>query len=133
MPQYSELIERAEGSTEFWRSVTALEFLKEVHLRMAELRINRAELARRMGHSKAYVTKLLSGNSNFTLITMIKVAMALRGIVHTHIADRDVVSLWHDMRLNHAPTFITHSDIQPPAEQHPSEAENEVLVFAANG
>lgn len=44
---------------------------------MQEQGITRAELARRLGTSQAYITRVLSGNANFTLKTISKLAMAL--------------------------------------------------------
>ena len=39
--------------------------------------VTRAELARRLGTSQAYITRVLSGNANFTLKTMARLAHAL--------------------------------------------------------
>jgi transcriptional regulator with XRE-family HTH domain len=63
---------------------------------MEEQKVSRAELARRLGTSRAYVTKLLGGNANFTLQTMTKVAMALEATVHVHVADQKAVTRWID-------------------------------------
>ena len=37
-----------------------------------------------------------SGNANFTLATMVKLAMALDGALHLHIADRRAATRWYD-------------------------------------
>lgn len=63
---------------------------------MEEQKVSRAELARRLGTSRAYVTKLLGGNANFTLHTMTKVAMALGATVHVHVTDQKAVTRWID-------------------------------------
>ncbi len=39
--------------------------------------VNRAELAKRMGCSKAYVTQMLRGNKSFTIDTISKIGHAL--------------------------------------------------------
>ena len=70
--------------------------IEDVCRRMEEQRVSRAELARRMGTSRAYVTKLLDGSANFTLTTMVKVAMALGGALHLHIADQHAATRWYD-------------------------------------
>lgn len=44
---------------------------------MQEKEISRAELARRLGKSRAYVTRLLNGQPNVTLKTLIQIAVAL--------------------------------------------------------
>ena len=50
--------------------------------RMAELNITKAELARRLNKSRAWVTQLLSGQTNMTLRTLADVAFALDTEVH---------------------------------------------------
>jgi transcriptional regulator with XRE-family HTH domain len=40
--------------------------------------INKAALAARLGTSRAYVTKMLQGNGNFTIETLVKIARALK-------------------------------------------------------
>ena len=44
---------------------------------MQEKKISRAELARRLGRSRAYVTRLLNGQPNVTLKTLTQIAVAL--------------------------------------------------------
>lgn len=44
---------------------------------MAEAGVNKAELARRLGKSRAYVTQLLGGRANMTVRTLADVAYAL--------------------------------------------------------
>lgn len=60
--------------------LAAAELALEVHERLVErmgkLGLTRADLARRMGVSPAYVTKILRG-ANISLLTLAKVAVAL--------------------------------------------------------
>src|SRR6266480_419873 len=45
---------------------------------MMELRgVSKATLARSLGKSRSYVTKILQGNANFTLESLVKIARAL--------------------------------------------------------
>lgn len=44
---------------------------------MEEQRISRAELAERMGVKPQFITRILNGNPNITLLTLVKVATAL--------------------------------------------------------
>ena len=74
----------------------SVEFTEDLSRLMEEKEVNRAELARRMGTSRAYITKMLGGNANFTLLTMVKLAMALDGAVHIHISDKRAVTRWQD-------------------------------------
>jgi len=55
--------------------------------------VSRAELARRMGVSRAYVTKLLNGNANITLETLAKFSLALNANLHLAVTRAEKV-LW---------------------------------------
>ena len=77
-------LEQAERDPDYWRDIAVTDFTREVHARMQELGISQGELARRMGTSRPNVTKLLSG-SNFTLQTMVRIAMALDAVVRIQI------------------------------------------------
>ena len=54
-----------------------LDFTEKLELKMKELKVTRAELARRLGVSKPFVTKLFNGNPNMTIKTMVSILHAL--------------------------------------------------------
>jgi plasmid maintenance system antidote protein VapI len=93
--KFSRLLEDAEGTVEYWRDIAMTDFTRGLHDRMRRMHVTHAELARRMGTSRPYVTRLLEGG-NFTLETMVKLTMALGGVVRVHIADRDALTHWKD-------------------------------------
>lgn len=62
------------------------DFTEDLYRLMEEQNVNKAELARRIGKSRAYVTKVLRGNSNFTVESMVCLARALEGQLCIHIA-----------------------------------------------
>jgi hypothetical protein len=95
--RYERMFREAEADADYWYAIPATEFVEDVLRRMAEQRVTRAELARRLGTTRANVTKLLRASGNFKLITMVKVAMALDGALHTHISDRAALTLWNDV------------------------------------
>jgi transcriptional regulator with XRE-family HTH domain len=74
---FGALFRRARERDDYWVASASLEFTEEITRLMAEQHLTRAELARRLGTSTAYVTKLLRGNVNFTVQTMVRVARAL--------------------------------------------------------
>lgn len=74
---FGALFRRARERDDYWVARASLEFTEEITRLMAEQHLTRAELARRLGTSTAYVTKLLRGNVNFTVQTMVRVARAL--------------------------------------------------------
>lgn len=95
--RYRRLFDEAESDVNYWLAGPVLEFSDELSQWMEEKKVSRAELARRIGTSRAYITKLLGGNANFTLLTMVKLAMALDGALHVHISDKRAVTRWKDL------------------------------------
>jgi len=75
--RYHKLLKRAHESADYWAAGPEADFTDELSRVMEEQQVSRAELARRLGSSQAYVTKVLRGNANFTLATMTKLARAL--------------------------------------------------------
>ena len=67
----------AEAQPEFWTERAIIRMAEEIHRELNRQGLTRAELARRLGFSPAYVTKILRGNANFTLESMVKIARAL--------------------------------------------------------
>lgn len=94
--RYSALLKEADESLEYWTEAAILDFTEELARVMEKQRVSRAELARRIGHSQAYVTKVLRGNVNFTLATMTKLAKALDAVVRVHLAPTGVSVVWVD-------------------------------------
>ena len=90
--RYRKMFQEAESHADYWIDGPITEFVEDLARLMEEQRVTRAELARRMGTSRAYITKMLGGNANFTLLTMVKLAMALDGAVHIHISDKRAVT-----------------------------------------
>lgn len=70
-------IEQNQYTVDYQTELSIIDFNEKIIARMEELKINRAELAKRLGVSKAFVTKLLNGNPNMTIKTMISIANAL--------------------------------------------------------
>ena len=65
------------ASVAYRQQALVLEIADRVHTRIQELDISRAVLARRMRVSRPMITKLLTGDSNFQLKTLIRLADAL--------------------------------------------------------
>ncbi len=85
---YSAMLAEARQSGDYWQDLAQTDFAREVHRRMKDMGVGPAELARRMGTSKAYVSQLLDGG-NFTLLTMVKIAMALGSVVHVNLESHE--------------------------------------------
>jgi plasmid maintenance system antidote protein VapI len=96
LERYDRMFKEARQTVDYWVSVPIDDFTEDICRLMDEQGVSRAELARRLGTSRAYITKLLGGNANFTLETMTKVAMALGAAIHVHVAPQDATVRWKD-------------------------------------
>ena len=68
---------RAEGAS--------IEFTNAMLTRMRQLEVSRSELAARIGVNPAYISKILRGDTNFSLETMVKIANALESDFRCHL------------------------------------------------
>ncbi len=64
-----------------------LEVTESMASMMDEQSVSRTELAKRMGKSPAFITKLLRGDNNFTLRTLSDVFFALGHAAHLSVGD----------------------------------------------
>jgi transcriptional regulator with XRE-family HTH domain len=92
MRKYTELLTRARESVEYWTQSAMRSFVSDVLRRMEGRKTSRADLAEKMGVSPAYVSKILRGDVNFTLESMVKVASALGGRLSVSIVDASTVA-----------------------------------------
>ena len=86
LKSFEELFAKARESDEYWIEGAKIDFTEGLCREMNRQDVTRAELARRMKVSDAYITKLLRGTTNFTLTTMVRAARAIGREVHIHLA-----------------------------------------------
>ena len=72
-----EKIERYKDTFDFKLENLILDITEEVCRAMEEKGIGRAELAEKMGVSRAFISKLLNGTPNLTIKTLMKIAVVL--------------------------------------------------------
>src|SRR6266567_7758115 len=74
---FTDKLKEFETDQEFRTEEVIIDFTEKVVAAMRERDMSRVELAQRLGVSKAFVTKLLNGNPNLTIRTMVSLADAL--------------------------------------------------------
>lgn len=94
---FRELFAEAEKDPVYWTERAILHVTEEVFLAMERAGISRADLARRLDTTPAYVTKILRGRSNFTLDSLTRLARALGGELRVHIAPQGSETRWFDV------------------------------------
>jgi transcriptional regulator with XRE-family HTH domain len=83
---FKELIKEAKERDTYWAASIILDFTEGLHKIMEANGITRSDLARRLGVSPAYITKVLRGNVNFTVDSMVRLVRAVGGEVRIQVA-----------------------------------------------
>ncbi len=74
---FQELLKQIKKSDRYEVEVVRDLVSDQIHRAMVSERISKAEFARKLNTSPPYITKLLQGNGNFTIETLVKIAGAL--------------------------------------------------------
>jgi len=90
---YEEMTKEFDNDPDYWAEGLKLDFAEEVGRLMEEQKVSRAELARRLGTSPAYVTKILHWTANLTLTSMSKIALAFGSRVHLGLGPKKAPSV----------------------------------------
>lgn len=87
MNSYAALKSKSKESLEFWFESAKQDFMISVHSIMTKEKISKSELSENIGCSAAYITKILKGDANFTIETMVKISKALNTKLCIHLSD----------------------------------------------
>lgn len=94
---FAAFAERARREDAYRSENIVQSFVKDLLLALEAGNLTRAELARHLGTSPAYVTKVLRGDVNFTVDTMVKLARATGRTLHLHLAPEHWDVRWFDL------------------------------------
>jgi transcriptional regulator with XRE-family HTH domain len=91
---FAALFAEAKQRDAYWVADAIYTFTEELH-NLAEAKgLSRADLARRLEVSPAYITKVFRGDVNFTIETMVRLVRALGGKLHLHLAPEEQKVSW---------------------------------------
>lgn len=110
---FRDWVKEAEADPDYWTERAILSVTEAIFVAMEERGMQRSELARRLGTSPAYVTKILRGKANFTLESLARIALALGGEFQFHFSPHEVRS----RRLDSAACEIAEPTPRVPAPQ----------------
>ena len=85
---FADLLAKYEQDDDYQISGLKVEIAEKIYSAMEKGGVSQAELARRLGKSRAYITKILQGNVNFTLETLAKISQALDCNLHFDLTEK---------------------------------------------
>lgn len=86
---FRALPDSVRGGDEYWVERAKIEFVEGLVREMENRSITRAQLAERIGASTAYITKVLRGDTNFTIESMVKLTRALGGNLSVQVTGKE--------------------------------------------
>lgn len=75
--EFDLLLDSPSGGSGYFSERATYDITEQIFRRMEELGLSKSDLAQRLNTGKPYVTKILRGNTNFTLQSLEKIARAL--------------------------------------------------------
>ena len=97
-----QLLARARQGHAYKREKIVLALTEEMLSLMEQQGINKTQLAAKLGKSKPYITKILSGTANFTLDSLIQLADALGTELNIHFTPLHCETQWIDFHSQHS-------------------------------
>lgn len=112
------ILDRSRKTLDYKIESARVDFIEEALATMAAQGISKADLARKLGVSKPYVTKLLGGGANLTLESMVRLAEALDCSLSTHLTQAGFSPRWVDVsdtsetcRIEAKPAKVTYQPV----------------------
>jgi len=91
------LLAKSRETLDYKIESARVDFIEEALGIMAQQGISKADLARHLGVSKPYVSKLLGGGENLTLESMVRLAETLGCSLSTHLTQAGFSPRWVDV------------------------------------
>jgi transcriptional regulator with XRE-family HTH domain len=101
----AEIHDRLETSASFRIEGLKFDISEQIYLAMEREGLSQTELAQKLGTSRAYITKVLQGNANFTLESLAKFALALDCDIDVSFISRRATKRWEE--IPHRPRPIS--------------------------
>ena len=86
---FDDIWKRVASPEEYATDKNVLRFITELNRLLERRGLSRREFADKLGTSKAYVTRVFKGDSNFTISTMTRLAHALGGTIDIHVTPKE--------------------------------------------
>lgn len=86
---FTRMFAEAETHDEFHIARVKIEIAEQIYRMMEERKVTQAELARRLGKNRAYISRILKGTTNFTIETLVKIGRQLVAEWEFHLSDAE--------------------------------------------
>jgi len=95
---FSQMLEESRNRPDFIADEMALQIVADVYKAMLREGLTKKQLAERIGVSPAFVSQVLNGKPNMTLVTVAKFALALNLDCHIELRAKQDEAPQHSMK-----------------------------------
>ena len=95
--EIQDALKAARETHEYRAEGASIEFTNAMLTRMRQVGVSRSKLAAKIGVNPAYISKILRGDTNFSLETMVKIANALESAFRCHLQPAGAKCQWLDV------------------------------------
>ena len=95
--RFATIFEKARKRIEYFVEGAIIEFTESVVQRMEGLEISKTDLSERLRCKPSYITKVLQGGTNFTLESMVKIAVALDCELAVRLIPKSCETKWSEV------------------------------------
>jgi len=129
----SSFLEKAKLTDSYWVEKAKMDFAFELSKFIKASKMTNRDMADKLGTSPAYITKILKGDANFTIESMVKATRAANAKLHISIIDdRESARSW--IALNAIPkrNKNVHSSVSKTDFLYATEAANDCEILGVN-
>jgi transcriptional regulator with XRE-family HTH domain len=116
---YKEFIESTKVTFEYDIESAKVDFALELGRLLERNQISKSALADKMGVSAPMVSKILRGDTNLTIETMVKAVRAAQGQLHIHAAAENAVYHWKEIVRSYEVSQLRPERFAPPPTYQP--------------
>lgn len=129
-----DFIQNSKKGDTYWVEKAKLDFAIELNKFIRASKMTNKDLAEKLGTSPAYITKILKGDANFTIESMVKAARAANAKVNISIIDdRESARSWIALNSIKKRNKNTHyNNVSKTDFTFSAEAANDCTVLGLN-
>lgn len=97
MMTFTDRLEQAKQRDSYWAEQVKIDFAIDLERLMDRQNLRKSDLAVQMATSPAHISKVLRGDANLTIDSMVRLVRAAGGTLHIHIAPQAAKVRWFDI------------------------------------
>lgn len=125
--KYKNLLEDLRNTDTYSIELFTQELIGSIIRLMNIQSVSQKALARKINLSEAYVSKVLNGNANLSISSIVKFSKALDTIPHIHLAPRNKIVEWNERSISIKEITVDFGEFTEGARAYSAAGENFVF------